>query len=811
MKKKKLSTSQPIVRYTPSPSFGLTENQVSEREKNYLVNKVQQKYSKTYLSIFVGNVFTFFNLLGLIVFIALLSVQANLSDFFFVVIYVTNIGIGIIQEIRAKKCIERLSILANNNAVVVRNGVEKEVDIKSIVLDDVIKLTLGKQVPTDCKIIEGEIEVNESLLTGESVPIKKSVNDTLFAGSFVTSGNCYVQAVKVGADNYVEQLSAKAKKYKKPHSEIMNSLKFIIKTVGFVIIPMAILYMLKSTLISQVLVSDAVKGTSAVIIGMIPSGMFLLTSLSLAVGIIKLARHKTFVQDLYSLEMLARVDTICFDKTGTITDGKMTVSELVPLSNENVCVKDVISSMMFVLKDNNQTAIALQNYFGQEKVYNDVYSIPFNSGKKMSVVAFENLGTFAIGAPEFILSKEKLLLINERIEYYSKQGCRVLLLAKSNDIITCDELRTDFAPVSLIVIVDNIREDAFSTIKWFKDNNVNIKIISGDNPLTVAEVSKRAGVDNADKYVSLDGLSDQEVYNSAQEYTIFGRVTPEQKAILVRALKDAGHTTAMTGDGVNDIIALKEADCAISIASGSEAARNVAHLVLMDDNFNSMPKIVYEGRRVINNIQSSSSLYLMKTLFVMILAFVALFIPNVGTYPFTLKQMNILEVAIIGLPSFMLSLQPNDSLVEGKFIRQVLRRTLPSSCIMLFNVLIIFVLRLILNLPSESYTKELYSTMEVLGFTFAGLVSLFYICKPFNKYRTALISCVSVILVTITAIVITSGLPFLGLEKFLPFEKYWHHVLIVVAVLLVDIPLFPLLTKLFKFIKIAKRIELKIK
>ena len=364
--------------------------------------------------------------------------------------------------------------------------------------------------------------------------------------------------------------------------------------------------MLKSLLNTSVNGYEVILRTSTVVIGMIPSGMFLLTSLALAVGVIKLANHNTLVNDLYSLEMLARVDTICFDKTGTITDGKMTVIDVIELQDGNSS-NNIVSSMLYNLKDNNQTAIALDNSLTAKNI------LPFNSKRKLSAVSFESIGTYAFGAPEFILSSDKLNDIKSIIDENAKKGLRILVLAHSTSDIDVenDSISNDFSPVSIILLSDNVRKDAVSTIKWFKENGVNIKVISGDNPLTVSEVSKRVGIENADKYISLEGLSDEEVYAIANSYTVFGRVSPEQKAILVKSMRDAGHVTAMTGDGVNDILALKEADCAVSVASGSEAARNVSHLVLMDNNFNSMPKVVYEGRRVINNVHCSSSLFLM--------------------------------------------------------------------------------------------------------------------------------------------------------------------------------------------------------
>ena len=512
-----------IERFKPNVKFGLTDIEVKSRKESGLINTVKQKYSKSYVNIFVNNVCTFFNLLGLIVFFALIAVNAPLGNFFFVFFYIANISIGIIQEIRAKKCIDKLSLVASKTIKVIRNGIEQEILSENLVLDDVYYLGIGNQIPTDSQILEGEIEVNESLLTGESVAVKKKVGDLILAGSFITSGICTVQAIKVGKDNYVETLSEKAKAYKKPQSEIMNSLKIIIKVISCIIVPIAIASILRTLLLFEnASLKTAILGTSTIVIGMIPAGMFLLTSVALAVGIIKLAKHNTLVQDLYSLEMLARVDTICFDKTGTITDGKMTVIEIKDLNNNNFDINPIVSSMLFALKDSNQTAIALQNYFGQELKYESTKVLPFNSARKLSAVSFDNMGTYAFGAPEFVLDDLEYKKIEDLVKYYAQKGLRVLVFANSENYLDEDFIPNDFTPISLIIIADNIREDAIKTIKWFKENNVQIKVISGDNPITVSEVSKRVGIDNADKFISLEGMTDDEVFAIANDYTVFG-------------------------------------------------------------------------------------------------------------------------------------------------------------------------------------------------------------------------------------------------------------------------------------------------
>lgn len=804
---KKQVVIEEIKRHNPDFNFGLTHEQVEDRIKNGLTNKKKKKYSKSYLRIFLDNFCTFFNLLGLIVCLALVYAGATIGNFFFVIIYIANIIIGIVQEIRAKLCIDRLSIVSNKQTHVLRNGEFINICSSEIVLDDIIIFKSGNQVSCDCIIQDGFVEVNESFLTGESVAVKKNAGDVLLSGSFITSGTCKAKADKISSDCYVEQLSAKAKTYKKPHSELMSSLHAIIKIVGIIIVPIALSQILKSGLLSAG-IKNTILTTSASIIGMIPSGMFLLTSLTLAVGIIKLAKHNTLVQDLYSLEMLARVDTICFDKTGTITDGNMTVKEVVSLNKLSEDeISKIISSMLNALDGDNQTVKALEAKFGREKFYNSTEILPFNSSRKLSAVSFDSGLTYSFGAPEFVLSKANYEHISELVDDYAKSGLRVLVLAKSTKPLNENYIPSEFRPIALLTIIDNIREDAKETVEWFQSNGVQIKVISGDNPITVAEVSKRAGILNTEKYISLEGMSEQEVYSCATEYTVFGRVSPEQKAIIIKALKDDGHVTAMTGDGVNDILALKEADCAISVASGSEAARNISHLVLMNNNFNSMPNVVYEGRRVINNVQSSASLYIMKTLFTILLTVLTLFIPVFETYPFTPDNMILLEVFVIGVPSFFLSMQTNTAKVEGRFITTVLEKSLPGAILMVLSVFCIQIFKESLG----TFPAEVYTTMSVIALTYSGLISLYTICLPFNLFRVMLFFMNFTVITIVSLYALSFGLPILGLVKLSPFTEYWHHILIVLLLLFIEIPINYLVKLMCNKIRFGDRLLKRIK
>ena len=740
-----------VERFSPEISQGLNQRQVEERFRQFLFNDTNKKYSKSYASIFVSNICTFFNLLCLCAFIALLIAgTTGITNYLVIIITSANIILGIIQEIRSKKSIDKLSILATSTSKVIRDGELVEIPSSEIVMDDILILELGNQVPADCILAEGSVEVNESLLTGESIAIKKQPGDILYAGSFIASGSGKFRVEKVGRDTYLEKLTAKAKKYRRPNSELMNSTKMIIKAVGFLIVPIAIGMFfttynapLSDTALSGVFdyifpaeVNYAIQRTCTVVIGMIPSGMMLLTTMALAVGVIRLAKNNTLVQDLYSLEMLARVNVLCLDKTGTITDGRMRVSDCVILNTVGeYSLNDIMGSMLSALDDNNQTSIALYNHFGHNDILSPTAKIPFSSKRKLSAVTFEDVGTFVMGAPEFVL-KPLPAKVDRIVKQYATMGLRVIVLAHSATPIVGDKLPSVLKPVAIISIADNIREDAVDTIKWFRQNDVAVKVISGDNPVTVAEVARRAGIENADKFISLEGLNDKEVESVANKYTVFGRVTPEQKAVLVRAIKSEGNTVAMTGDGVNDILALKEADCAISVASGSEAARNVSHLVLMDNNFASMPKVVGEGRRVINNIKNSSSLYLMKTLFTAILAVICMLILQ-QPYLFMPSNMLLLEVCIIGAPSFMLSLQPNKERVQGKFITHVMSRSIPGAVLMICCVMAMYLVYVFNPAEFEPY----YVPMCMMAMTFAGLIMLYRVCQPFNGYRLVLFCC----------------------------------------------------------------------
>lgn len=753
---------------------GLTSDQVKERIDKGQTNATPNQNVKTYKNIFIENIFTFINMLCFAIAISLICVGAW-GDCLGMVIILANITIGIIQEIRAKLTIEKLSLLTAPAVKVVRDGVEKTISTDEVVIDDIIILSTGKQIVADSVIIEGSIEVNESMLTGESLPIKKKVGDTILAGSFVVSGHAYVRAEKVGKANYIQQLAAKAKKYKRPKSELFASLKNIIKVIGFIIIPVGILMYVNNFIQESGNLTTTITNTAGSLMGMIPSGMFLLCSTSLALSVIKLARKKALVQDLYCVEMLARVNVLCLDKTGTITDGTMKVYNCLQLNETEFTLKRIMGSMLSALGDNNQTSQALINYFGYNKELRPITTLPFSSSRKLSAVTFDEAGTYIMGAPEFVMPNNNDEKLNDMVEQYSKDGYRVLLLAHSPKAIDKEYVPLERTAVALLILEDRIRDDAVETIKWFKNNHVRIKIISGDNPLTVAEIAKRVGVTGTESLISLEGLNEKQVIAAANKYTVFGRVTPEQKAILVKALKANGNTVAMTGDGVNDILALKEADCSIAMASGNEAVRSVSHMILLDSNFSSMPATVLEGRRVINNMQKASALFFMKTLFTIVLSVLVLLTTSL-TYPLTPRNMQLLELFVIGIPSFFLAFLPNDKPVEGKFLVNLFKNTLPGALTLIINTIAIYVFCLLVD---GSLTYEGITTMITIVITFTGLCMLLRICKPFRPLTAALCA-----IMFILCIVLMLVMPEFFLGAFYASLDLTHILFIIILILL---------------------------
>ena len=762
-------------------NVGLTAEQVNERTLKGLTNDTETKTSKSYAKIILGNIFTFFNIICLSCAIALWCV-GSWSDTIFMLIVIANTLISIIQEIKAKKTIDKLTLTNSNFTKVMREGEQIEIYKKEVVVDDILVLASGMQIASDSIVVDGSVEVNESLLTGESLPIRKEVGDTLMAGSFISSGTCKAQVQKVGSANYIEKLSSKAKKYSKPKSELLASLSWIIRLIGIVIIPLGVLMFFNNHKVYNGDLYHTITKTTGSIIGMIPAGMFLLTSVALAVSVVRLAKKRTLVQELYCIEMLARVNVLCLDKTGTLTDGSMKVREMVNISKskyDDKTINKIIASTVGAFHEANHTAIALKSFFGKGSLTADK-SIPFSSERKFMGCTFNRLGSFKIGAYEYVTNSISSSLKRQAEEYASK-GFRVLLLAESDKNFS----RESATPIAFILLEDNIRKDAQNTIKWFKENSVDIRVISGDNPVTVSEVARRVGIDKDDNYISLHGMSKQEVIEIADKYTIFGRVTPEQKATLVKALKAKGKTVAMTGDGVNDILALKEADCSVAIAAGSDAARSVSHLVLLDSNFSSMPSVVAEGRRVVNNIQKSSSLFLMKTLFTIIISIMVLILGK--SYPFSPVQFMVLEYFVIGLPSFFLALQPNHNIIKGKFISNLLKNALPAGLTLVLNSAVIYLYQHFVGISNATL-----GTMASIAITCTGLIVLFNLCRPFNIMR-------GILMFTMSALAVSIMIFLPGLLSYV--DLTLTELLLTIIIVETSYPVYLLLTKAFDSIK----------
>lgn len=717
-------------------SIGLTSEQVEQRKKDGLVNKIQKHVTKSVWKIIRDNVLNFFNIFLFIIAAAMIVAQLPITYFAFLVIVITNIIIGIVQDIRARRLVQKLRIVSYPYVNVLRNKTETKVLGNELVFSDIVILKAGDQIITDSTIVEGYIEVNESMLTGESENVLKQVGATIYSGSYVVSGNAKVRVEKLGKENYAEQLQIKAKKAKKRASEILEAFQKIFKILSIIVTAIAlalvIVYIAKGKFGTYQDYQENMKYISGALVTMLPTGMFLLTSTTLAVGVIQLARKRMLVQELYSIEMLARVDVLCFDKTGTLTDGSLVINSIVPQNNfDKREIEKILHTLVTATGDTNATANALLNSYKSTPILHFHSSVPFSSDRKYSAVMLEDGRSFVLGAREFVPHKDKE--IDKVCEAYEALGLRVMILSLSKKAINPKDKLGNLEPVSIIVLEDHIRDDAAKNIAWFKENGVEIKIISGDSPIAVSAISKRVGINNADKYISLEGKSLAEVEQLADKYTIFGRVSPEQKEILVRTLQAQGHKVGMTGDGVNDILALKAADCSIAMASGSEAAKNVSHLVTMDSNFSALPDVVAQGRRVINNLQRTCSLFLVKTLFAVILTIffiIALACGNHG-YPFKTSHMYVWEFCTIGMASLFLSFQPNTEKLSGtKFLNNIITRTIPAGLLQAIICIIFFSLYF-----GKVISFDVATICSVITFSITSFVVLLRICMPFDVYR----------------------------------------------------------------------------
>ena len=698
-----------MIRYNPKTEDGLNEKEVFNRIKNGYVNYETSIKTKSIGQIILSNCFTLFNILNLCLGLLIFFVNSY-KNLLFLGVVVCNTLISIIQEIRSKIEIDKLSIITSNTASVVRSGKNKVINIKDVVLDDIIKYKRGNQIIADSIIKEGTVEVNESLISGEENSITKKVGDILYSGSFVVSGKCVCRVERVGNDSYSAKITKEAKYVKKVNSEIMRTLNKIIKVMSMIIVPIGIILFLKQYNVDKNM-TDAVINTVAAIIGMIPEGLVLLTSTVLAVSVIRLSQKRVLVRQLYCIETLARVDTICLDKTGTLTEGVMEVEDIVVLNDKYDCI-NILSAIARVFLEDNPTMDAISRKFNKRVDYKLISKEPFSSEKKYSSVTFKE-GKYILGAPDVLDSSDDM---KNLLDKYSNN--RLVLLKSESDNI------------ALILLKDKIRYKAKNTLEYLRKQNIDIKIISGDNEKVVTRIAKKLGFKNI-KCIDMSQNKTNMNHQIVENYNIFTRVSPSQKKDLIKALKSKGHTVAMTGDGVNDVLALKESDCSIAMASGSEAARNVSELVLLNSDFESIPEIIAEGRRTINNVERSASLFLTKTTYATLLAILFLFVSF--DYPFEPIQLSLISTVTIGIPAFVLALEPNYSMVEGNFFLNILKKSLPGGLTTVINVIFVILISKIFNLNSE-----IISTMSVILVSMTGFILLFKICYKFNKLRISL-------------------------------------------------------------------------
>ncbi len=710
-------------------NLGLTEEQIKSRIKQNLINHDTTIPTKTIGQIIWGNIITPFNLLNIFLASAVVF-TGSIKNLLFMGVVISNSFISIIQEIRSKKIVDQLSVLASKKVTTIRSGLKQHIGINDIVLDDVIVYETGNQVVTDCTILEGECEVSEAFITGESDLIQKKKGDTILSSSFVMSGKCSVQVKHIGLDNYTAKITHDAKYMKKVRSEIMQVINRIVKIISFLIIPIGCLLFYRQMSISGSTIQDSILHTVAALIVMIPEGLVLLTSMVFAVSIIRLAKYKVLVQDLYCMEMLARTDIICLDKTGTITEGTMEVVDLLPYGNYTANkIQSILADYGNNITDHNATIEAIRNQYQKGKNLISKYFIPFSSQRKWSAVYFEKEGSYILGAPEFVRNSMSASL-KETINFYSEEH-RVVGLFHSNEPVTKESLPSELELIALLFIKDKIRKEAKQTLDYFKKQGVQVKMISGDHIKTLSNIAKYLQIEGYERAIDVSQLSDDEIEEVAEQYTIFGRVSPEQKKKLIVALKKQNHTVAMIGDGINDVLALKEADCSIAVASGSDGARNVAELVLLDSNFDAMPKVVEEGRRSINNIERSSSLFLSKTIYATLMAMIFLFIHL--PYPFEPIQLTLISVTTIGIPSFVLALEPNYERIKGKFFENILKNSVPTALTVIFHMISLSILS-----HMHVFSLEQVSSLSVLLTAFTGLLLLYKLCLPFDKMRKGL-------------------------------------------------------------------------
>ncbi|WP_306479681.1 cation-translocating P-type ATPase [Mediterraneibacter sp.] len=725
----------PTTRYNPDYKKGLTSQQVQEHRLHGWTNKAVEPPSKTTKEIIHENVFTYFNLI-FVVLAVLLCLVGSFRDLTFLPVIIANTLIGIVQEIRAKQVLDKLTMLNAPRASVVRDGKRTMINAEELVIDDIVVFKAGDQVCADAEVSAGEVQVNESLLTGESDEITKRKGDKLMSGSFIVSGQCHARLDKVGEDSYISKLTLQAKAMQsKEQSEMIRSLDKLVKCVGVAIIPIGIVLFSQAFFIQHDGFRESVTSMIAAVIGMIPEGLYLLASVALAVSSIRLAQKKVLLHDMKCIETLARVDVLCVDKTGTITENTMKVQKLVQTDEydeeENGDLSLLVGDFAAAMTKDNITMAALKEYFTKASGKNVLSKTGFSSATKYSSVTFED-GAYVLGAPEFVL-KEKYDDYAEEITEYASTGARVLAFGIYDEEIDGKALTHGIIPFGFVLLANPIREAAKETFEYFAEQGVEVKVISGDNPVTVSNVAKQAGIKHADRYVDASEFEDEQSMRKALlNNTVFGRVTPNQKRKFVRILKEAGHTVAMTGDGVNDVLALKDADCSIAMASGSDAAAQASQLVLLESDFSCMPQVVLEGRRVVNNIQRSASLFLVKNIFSFLLSVAS--VVFMFTYPLEPSQVSLISMFTIGVPAFFLALEPNKNMIKGRFLTNVLLKALPAALTDALAVAALVIFGRTFGVNSTDISTAATMLLAIVGF-----MILYKISAPMNKIRFGIV------------------------------------------------------------------------
>ena len=735
--------SIPVV--NPDPELGLTEEQVRQRIQAGWVSGTPRHSGKTEREIILTHCFTFFNLIFVVLGALLLLAGSSVMNMGFLIVALINTAIGVVQEIRAKRAVDKLTLVAARPVNVIRSGQRQQAPAEEIVRDDIAEFGQGDTIPADGILRQGELWLDESLVTGEADAVTRNVGDPIRSGSVVLAGRGRVQLTAVGDDSFAARLSQEARKNPKAgKSEMMRSLDKLIFVVGIALVPVGLILLYQEFFVLKLGLQTSVEGTVAALVGMIPEGLYLLTSVAMAASALKLSRDKVLVQDMNCIESLARVDVLCVDKTGTITEPTMEVEELVSLNGTKPeYLEAVLSAMYGSQEPDNATAQAIQELFHSPSDWEERKRIPFSPETKWSAAVYRDQGTFLVGAPEFLLGS-RLQELADTIHQWTDRGSRVLLAARYDGEIEPGHLDFQLVhPLALVVLCGKIRENARDTFAYFTHQGVSIKVISGDDPRTVSQIAQKAGIPGAEHYLDTNTLDlDSDYAQAVRENVVFGRVTPDQKRRLVAALQAQGHTVAMTGDGVNDLLAMKQADCSIGMASGAQAATQMASLVLLNSDFAAMPGIVAEGRRVINNIQRAATLFLVKNIFSLFLSIITLF--TAWPYPLQPMHLTVISALTIGIPSFFLAMEPNYERVHGHFLRGVLRRALPGGLANVFAVLLCQAFMAVFDLPAEPIATVCAGILAVVG-----MMVLFQVCKPFDRFRRVIWSAMVVLLLVV--------------------------------------------------------------